>query len=236
VAKTERILALPCLLSSLGAVLSCSGAVWFGQRGSGKLDNRRRLVDPSGFERLSGCIHGAEIDLQIIPDMLTYRKLPCFWLLVSQIAPLPIGQKISLMVRPTGFETLSQFSSLPYQTSPLPANFPSDGVLRSERALSTQEMGLLQRHLAIFSDPCAKELVLTPQGCRISWLLQQANRGRYLLFREAELNRPALEWAELAPLLEMLQTIVSACESRQGIDTQEQTNENIKVSAHETTA
>jgi len=172
-----------------------------------KLQHLRRAEASSGFERISGHIGGAEIDLQIIPDMLTYRKLPCFWLLVSQIEPLPLSQKISLMVRPTGFETFSGFSRLPCQTHNLPSDFPSDIALRSEHPLTQSEMGLLRRHLSAFGDSNVKELVLSPQGCRITWLLQQAHRGRYLLFREAELHRLPLEWAELDRLLQILQDL-----------------------------
>jgi len=170
-----------------------------------EMNNLRRTITASGFERISGRVGGSEIDLQIIPDTLTYRKLPCFWLLVSSLAPLPLSQKISLMSRPTGFETFSSFAQLPFQTHPLPASFPRDMALRSENPLTCQEMAFLHRHIGIFNNSNIKELVLSAQGCRITWLLQEAHRGRYLLFREAELDRPPLAWAELAPLLTMLE-------------------------------
>jgi len=168
------------------------------------MEHRRRTITSAGFERVSGRVKDTEIDLQIVVDSFTYRKLPCFWLLVSQIEPLPLTQKISLMMRPTGFEIFSNLSRLPCQTSPLPALFPPDMSLRSEKPLNAQEMALLRRHAGIFKNPRIKELVLSPQGLRIVWLMQEASRGRYLLFREAELDRPPLEWAELAPLLQIL--------------------------------
>jgi len=174
---------------------------------SPRLEKLRRTITHSGFERLSGKFQEREIDLQIVPDTLTYRKLPCFWLLVSQIEPLPLQQKISIMVRPTGFEVFSNFSTLPCQTSYLPTPFPKDVSLRSEHPLDDQEMALLRRHLFLFNDPRMKELVLSPQGLRLTWLLQEANRGRYLLFREAELNRLPLAWDELLPLLTSLEDV-----------------------------
>jgi len=172
-----------------------------------KLSDLRRTITASGFERLSGRVAGIVIDLQIIPDTLTYRKLPCFWLLVSHIEPMAFTQKISLMVRPTGFESFSHFSQLPFHTSHLPAPFPADISLRSERPLQSWEMDFLRRHAAIFKDNRFKELVLSPQGCRLSWLLQEAHRGRYLIFREAELQHPPFQWDDLVPLLDILQTL-----------------------------
>jgi len=171
------------------------------------LHSLRRTITASGFERLSGQVNNREIDLQIIPDSLTYRKLPCFWLLLSQIEPLPLSQKISLMARPTGFETFSGHSQLPCQTVKLPASLPHDMALRSERELEPQEMALLCRHVSLFNNPHIKELLLSPQGMRLTWLMQEANRGRYLLFREAELSCPPLEWTELVPLLESLEIL-----------------------------
>jgi len=176
-----------------------------------KLAQLRRTITPSGFERISGQFNGAEIDLQIMVDSLTYRKLPCFWLLASQIetanTPLLLSQKISLMMRPIGFETFSIAPYLPYQTSHLPAPFPDDICLRSEKPLEAKDLAFLRRHAAIFKDQRVKELFFSPQGCRLSWLLQEAARGRYLIFREAELNRAPLTWEELIPLLEILQNL-----------------------------
>ncbi|MDQ7777966.1 hypothetical protein [Paracoccus aminovorans] len=163
----------------------------------------RRAFAPTGFARVSGRIAGTETDLQAVPDTLTFRKLPALWLLVTQPGRLPVGQRIHMMARPRGIEPFSACDQLPHQTL-LPEGFPHDATLRSETALSPAEAALLSRHRAIFDDPRVKELVISPAGLRITWLADEAERGRYLIFREAEMGRAPLAPHSLAPLLEAL--------------------------------
>lgn len=171
-----------------------------------RMKNLRRAVQPTGFARISGLIAGVETDLQAAPDTLTFRKLPALWLLVTQPGALPIGQRLHLMARPRGIEPFSVFDTLPHQTV-LPKGFPHDATLRSETPLSPAEAALLTRHRAIFDDPRVKELVISPKGLRICWLADEAERGRYLLFREAEMGRTPLSPEALAPLLLALQRL-----------------------------
>ncbi|SMO89465.1 hypothetical protein [Paracoccus laeviglucosivorans] len=164
------------------------------------LQERRQAVAATGFARASGRRAGLTLDLQAVPDTLTFRKLPALWLLVTLPEPLPLRQRINLMMRPTGIEPFSAFDRLPHQTA-LTAGFPEDAALRSELPLTETEGALLARHIALFDDPRVKELVISPQGLRITWLAEEADRGRYLLFREAEMGRNALDPQALDPLV-----------------------------------
>ncbi|AGT11443.1 hypothetical protein [Paracoccus aminophilus] len=170
------------------------------------LDNDRRIVAASGFPRASGEREGVTVDLQAVPDMLSYRKLPALWLLVTLPESLPLRQRLNLMIRPSGTEAFSHFGELPHQTH-LPDSFPPHAALRSEEPLDPDEAALLARHLALFADPRVKELVVSPKGLRITWLAEEANRGRYLLFRDAEIGREALDPASLDPLLTHLHAL-----------------------------
>ena len=163
----------------------------------------RRAITPTGFARVSGDLAGVETDLQVTPDTLTYRKLPALWLLVTQPAALPVAQRIHLMARPRGVEPFSTFDTLPHQTL-LPVGFPYDATLRSERPLTPAEAALLFRHRSVLNDERVKELVISPKGLRITWLADEAERGRYLIFREAEMGRTPLPPEALAPLLAAL--------------------------------
>ncbi|WP_112310833.1 hypothetical protein [Pseudogemmobacter bohemicus] len=163
----------------------------------------RRAVMPTGFARVSGQIGGVLTDLQLVPDTLTWRKLPTLWLLITQPGALPVSQRIDLMVRPRGVEPFSTFDALPHQTI-LPQDFPFDASLRSERALSPDEADLLFRHLHLLQDPRIKELILAPEGLRLTFFADEAERGRYLIFREAEMGKEPLEPETLAPLLDAL--------------------------------
>ena len=47
-------------------------------------------------------------------------------------------------------------------------------------------------HLSLFADGRAKELLVTPNGVRFVWLLAEADRARYGVFRQAEFGDAAL--------------------------------------------
>lgn len=160
-------------------------------------------IGSSGFPRLAGADQGATFDLQAVPDTLTYRKLPTLWLLVTLPGPLPLRATLDLMIRPTGVETFSHFQTLPDQIE-APDGFPADCALRTDDPTALLPESVLRRHLAIFDDPRVKELVISPKGLRISYLAQEAHRGRYLIFRDAELGQDPLDPAVLKPLLAAL--------------------------------
>jgi hypothetical protein len=160
-------------------------------------------IGSSGFPRLAGGHQGATFDLQAVPDTLTYRKLPALWLLVTLPGPLPVRATLDLMIRPTGVETFSHFQTLAEQIK-VPDGFPADCALRTDDPSALLPESVLRAHLGIFDDPRVKELVISPKGLRISYLAEEANRGRYLIFREAELGQDPLESAVVTPLLTAL--------------------------------
>jgi hypothetical protein len=165
-----------------------------------ELQDRQQAVAATGFARASGRRAGLKLDLQAVPDTLTWRKLPVLWLLVTLPEPLPLRQRINLMMRPTGIEPFSSFDRLPHQTA-LTAAFPPDAALRSEHPRTLAEAALLARHATLFQDARVKELVLSPRGLRITWLAEEADRARYLLFRESDMGRRAMDPADLDPLV-----------------------------------
>jgi hypothetical protein len=63
---------------------------------------------------------------------------------------------------------------------------------------------LVGQHIAQLDQTRLKEVVVSPKGCRIVWLVQEADRARYLLFRDAELGTGALAPDTLLPLLTAL--------------------------------
>ena len=43
--------------------------------------NPIQAVAETGFARVSGTFRGQIFDIQLVPDSLSFRKLPCLWLL-----------------------------------------------------------------------------------------------------------------------------------------------------------
>lgn len=174
-----------------------------------------RGLAPDGFARLNGQRGGRVFDLQAVPDTLTFRKLPALWVLVSLPGPVPVGATFDLMLRPTGGETFSNFGALRHSVA-APAGFPPGAALRTDDPAGLPDAGLLRPHLAVFADPAVKELVISPRGLRLVILAEEADRTRYLLFRDAEMGAVPLPPARLRPLLEVLAALAADLEAAAG--------------------
>ncbi len=167
------------------------------------LDQPRTGRSPTGFARLAGSYQGHEVDIQAMPDTLTFRKLPALWVLVTLPGPLPVGATLDLMVRSTGIEPFSRFQTLHNQLG-LPEGFPETCAIRTDNPALMPSEDLVRRHLHIFDDPRVKELVISPDGLRIVFLAEEAQRSRYLIYRDAEMGRTPLPAQQVIPKLDAL--------------------------------
>lgn len=166
-------------------------------------DGGETRLQPTGFPRMTGRRTGHAFDLQAVPDTLTFRKLPALWVLITLPEPMPLDATLDLMARPSGNEPFSQFATL-QQSLPTPPNFPKDIAVRTDDAARIPPADLIARNADLFSDPRVKELVISSKGLRIVILAEEADRGRFLIFREAEMGRSPLSPAQLEPLLDRL--------------------------------
>ncbi len=166
-------------------------------------------LQPTGFPRMTGKRGGHAFDLQAIPDTLTFRKLPALWVLVTLPEPMPLQATLSLMARPTGNEPFSRFATLP-QSLPTPPGLPLHVAIRTDDAARAPLADLISANADLFDDPQVKELVLSPKGLRIVILAEEADRGRFLIFREAEMGMTPLSPARLASVLDRLQALRDA--------------------------
>jgi hypothetical protein len=162
-----------------------------------------RAATPSGFPRLAGTYRGRRFDLQVLAHALAFRKLPALWLMVTIPAPMPVAATLDILRRPSGAETFSRFPSLPTQLEGIPG-LPEDSAARTDDAAGLPPASVLAPHLPLLCSHHAKELVVSPRGVRLVWLAEEGDRGRYLLFRDAELGRVPLPAAALVPILDRL--------------------------------
>lgn len=169
-------------------------------------DGGETRVQPTGFPRMTGRRDGLAFDLQAVPDTLTFRKLPALWVLITLPEPLPLDATLDVMARPSGNEPFTRFATLP-QSLPTPDELPREISIRTDDAPRLPPPDLVAAHADLFSDPRVKELVLSPKGLRIVILAEEADRGRFLIFREAEMGRSPLPPSRLEPLLDRLAAI-----------------------------
>lgn len=160
-------------------------------------------IQPTGFARMTAHADGFAFDLQAIPDSLTFRKLPALWVMLTLPEPMPVKATLDIMARPAGNEPFSHFANLPHSL-PCPPSLPDGTALRSDDAQGVPPLDLIAPHFAIFADPKVKELVISPKGLRLVILADEAERGRFLIFRDAEVGASPLQPARLTPLMSAL--------------------------------
>lgn len=174
-------------------------------------DDLRRGRSLHGFARINGRYRGRLFDVQVVPDTLTYRKLPTLWLLVTIPAPMPVRATLDFLVRPMGGEVFSNFANLPVQID-TPQGFPADTAVRTDDPQGLPPESLSDALRTAFFSERVKELVLSPKGLRIVWLAEEADRAGYLLFRDAEMGRIPLSAQVLQPILDRLAGLADGVE------------------------
>ncbi len=155
------------------------------------------------FPCLKGTYRGFPVQIKPVVDTLATRRLPALWLLVTLQDALPLTARFDMMMRPAGPTTFSNFDLLP-DTLNLPTGFPEFATIRTDDAGKVFPTELIRPHLAPFFGPNAKELLVTENGVRIVWLLAEADRLRYGVFRQAEFNSPQIEPDVLTNIFEIL--------------------------------
>ncbi|WP_185975109.1 hypothetical protein [Mesorhizobium sp. WSM4310] len=159
----------------------------------------------AGVVTWEGSWNGRRVQLRTIVDTLATRKLPARWLSVSITEKVAVPATFDMMMRPGSPTTFSNFDHLQH-TLPKAPGFPLEAVLRTDRRGTRFPQGIIADHLQPFSEGRAKELLITPNGVRIVWLLAEAERARYGVFRQA-----AFGGAQIDPgLIERLLTSLSA--------------------------
>jgi hypothetical protein len=130
-------------------------------------------------------------------------------MLVTLQSPLPLTAKFYMMMRPAGPTTFSNFDLLPH-TLKHPAGFPEQAVIRTDDAAAVLPADVIRPHIRDFFGARAKELLITGNGVRIVWLLAEAERARYGIFRQAEFGDVVIDPAVLREILDCLVDIRQA--------------------------
>jgi hypothetical protein len=116
---------------------------------------------------------------------------------------LPVKAHFDLMMRPAGPTTFSNFDYLPH-TIERHEGFPEHAVVRTDNISAVLPASLIAPHLEPFFGPRAKELLITQNGLRIVWLLAEADRARYGVFRQAEFGQVQIDGLFVRNILDRL--------------------------------
>lgn len=145
---------------------------------------RKSPKDSLSVQTYEGTWRDQLVQIKFISDNLATRKLPVLWLAVSILERTTLPGRYDLMNRPAGLASFSNFHDLPYVLA------KPDGTIdqceaRSDRADFPVER-IRGEHLGFMAHPRAKELLASTNGVRLVWLLREADRARYGVFREAD--------------------------------------------------
>jgi hypothetical protein len=162
-----------------------------------------RPSESFGSHILTGIYAGHQFEIKTITDTLNTRKLPSLWLMITLKNPIPIKHTLDMMLRPAGPSTFSNFDFLPV-VIPTPSGFPEQAVLHSDEDQSPFDLNLLRPLLGFFKNPRAKEFLATPNGLRLVTQLGEAERGRYVVAREARFEGTSIDSVETKSTIELL--------------------------------
>ena len=137
--------------------------------------------DRAGFATLRGRLGSAAVDIRFVPDTLVHRRLPQLWLHVTLRTPLATGATLDVLRRPAGAEFYAP-DRLPLRL-PAPEAWPADTLVRGTAGAEAL-LALMGPALSpILADPTVKEVLVTPDGLRLTVQASQGARGTYLLLR-----------------------------------------------------
>ena len=163
-------------------------------------------ADSSGFARILGQSQGLTVALAIEVDNLTARKLPVMWLHLTVFRSRPATESLDILVRPQTTDIFSPSWDWAKSVTPL------GGWPEHARYMTMGEPPLLQAIdndvKTLFADKRCKELLVTPERIRLTYMARQADRGHYLLLRAAEFDYTPIDADEVAALLRQLQHLL----------------------------
>jgi hypothetical protein len=168
----------------------------------------------AGVVTWAGSWKGQRVQLRTIVDTLATRKLPTRWLSVSITEPVAVPGTLDMMMRPNSATTFSNFDHLAH-TLPKVLGFPAEAVLKTDRKGVAFPQDLIAAHTGIFAEGRAKELLITPKGVRIVWLLAEAERARYGVFRQAAFGDARIDPALIEKLIEAASELRDAINRRE---------------------
>ncbi len=168
----------------------------------------------AGVVTLAGSWNGRRVQVRTIVDTLATRKLPARWLSVSITEQVAVPGTFDMMMRPGSPTTFSNFDHLDH-TLAKTAEFPAEAVVRTDRKGVRFPQDLIADHLDIFAEGRAKELLITPNGVRIVWLLAEAERARYGVFRQAAFGDVRLDPVLIERLLASASALRDAINRRE---------------------
>lgn len=176
---------------------------------------RRAILDPSenvldaakvelnscGFPKMDGTFRGRSFRVALVPDTLTFRRLPQLWLDVTMKRSLPIDGRVAILVRPTSADYFSMTEHFDERLE-RPADFPEMCLIKGDGPDAHHILERISPYVgSLLRDPYVKEIVVTPRGIRIMRQLAEGKRGDHLILRQIVFENARLYPEDLEDIL-----------------------------------
>lgn len=155
--------------------------------------------DGLGFPVVTGTYQDYEVKLTLIEDSLAVRKIPPLWLTVTVQGKQAIKGSLDLIVRPQNNEFYSP--AWKWQGNlQVPSHWPQHSIIKYQD--EPVDVGLIDTEVPkIFADEHMKELLIAPWAVRLTYMAKQAERGEYLIMRNAIFNGESIPKAVVEKIL-----------------------------------
>lgn len=147
------------------------------------LQQVQQSQDKANLPILKGDYDGYKVSLSIVEDTLGWRKVPPLWLLIKIEAKKLNKGTLDYIVRPSNNEFYSPSWQWDGNLS-IPHSWPKHAILKYQEQpvdLASLESFMPQ----LFADANMKELLVMPNLTRLTYMIKQAERGEYLIMRNA---------------------------------------------------
>lgn len=168
----------------------------------GLLQQAQISQDKANLPVLQGSYAGYKISLNIVEDTIAWRKLPPLWLLVKVSANKTIIGSLDMIMRPAN----NEFYSPSWQWDgnlTIPPSWPQHAIIKYQ--YQPIDMRLLEHIIpTLFSDLKMKELLIMPELVRLTYMVKQADRGEYLIMRNAVYSEMPIDKAIVESLIKQV--------------------------------
>jgi hypothetical protein len=147
------------------------------------LHDSHQSRDQADLPILQGNYEEYKVSLNIVEDTLGWRKVPPLWLLIKVEAKVLNSGSLDYIVRPSN----NEFYSPSWQWNgniTIPQFWPQHAILKYKH--QSVDLALLDQFVPkLFADTNMKELLITANMTRLTYMVKQAERGEYLIMRNA---------------------------------------------------
>jgi hypothetical protein len=139
-----------------------------------------------GYPTLNGTDGGHRVQVQLVVDSLTLRRLPRLWLVVSVFRPTGLGTPVDILCEPQVPAMVTPADRFRH-VHPVPEGWPAD-VRIATPGPQSPDLQAFDPAVAVLKDPATKGILAGPGGVRVVQELARGDLGHWRLVRRVKFD------------------------------------------------